>query len=180
MYAPPWPASSTDSTPWTWIVPRFPPPGARAWRGLLSPAPDESGKLCRASVKEVGLWTKAGMSTQPFLPSHFPGRLSGKESTCQCRRCGRCKRQGFDPWIGKIHGGGNGNPLQYSCLQNPTDRGAWRVIVHGITKGQTLLSKKAWTHQLVVKRWRPTCHQLSPYFTSLVPLCGCMKWVYRV
>ena len=34
-------------------------------------------------------------------------------------------------------GGGNGNPLQYSCLENPMDRGAWRATVHGVTKSQT-------------------------------------------
>ena len=46
----------------------------------------------------------------------FPG---GKESTCQCRR------HGFDPWVGKISGVGNGNPLQYSCLGNSMNIGAW-------------------------------------------------------
>ena len=34
-------------------------------------------------------------------------------------------------------GGGRGNPLQYSCLENPMDRGAWRAIVHKVTKSQT-------------------------------------------
>ena len=37
-------------------------------------------------------------------------------------------------------GGGSGNPLQYSCLENPMDRGAWRATVHGVTKSQTRLS----------------------------------------
>ena len=35
---------------------------------------------------------------------------------------------------GRSPGGGHGNPLQYSCLENPMDRGAWRAIVHGVTK----------------------------------------------
>ena len=55
-------------------------------------------------------------------------RLSGKESTCQCRRCG------FNPWVGKIPWRSKWNPLQYSCLGNPMDRGAWWAIVHGITE----------------------------------------------
>ena len=38
---------------------------------------------------------------------------------------------------GRSPGVGNGNPLQYSCLENPTDRGAWRATVHGVTKSQT-------------------------------------------
>ena len=40
---------------------------------------------------------------------------------------------GFNSWIGKITGVGNGNPLQYSCTENSMDRGAWWAIVHGVT-----------------------------------------------
>ena len=62
----------------------------------------------------------------------LPQWLSGKESTCQYRRR---KRLGFDPGWGRSPGEGNGNPLQYSCLENPTDRGAWRAAaVHGFPK----------------------------------------------
>ena len=39
--------------------------------------------------------------------------------------------------LGRSSGGGNGNPLQYSCLQNPMDRGAWRATVHMVAKSQT-------------------------------------------
>ena len=49
----------------------------------------------------------------------FPGVTSGKEPTYQCRRY---KRYEFDPWVRKIPGGGHGNPLQYSCLENPMDK----------------------------------------------------------
>ena len=41
------------------------------------------------------------------------------------------------PGSGRSPGGGNGNPLQYSCLENPMDRGAWRATVHGVTKSDT-------------------------------------------
>ena len=61
---------------------------------------------------------------------------SGKESSCQCRRC---KRLGFDHWVRKIPGVGNGNVLQYSCLENPIDRGVSRVTVHGVAKSRTRL-----------------------------------------
>ena len=44
------------------------------------------------------------------------------------------------PGLGSSPGGGHGNPLQYSSLENPVDRGAWRAIVHGVTKSQTRLS----------------------------------------
>ena len=46
---------------------------------------------------------------------------------------------GLIPGLGRSPGGGNGNPLQYSCLGNPVDRGAWRATVHGVAKSQTQL-----------------------------------------
>ena len=44
---------------------------------------------------------------------------------------------GSVPGSGRSPGGGHGNPLQYSCLENPMDRGVWQVIVHGVAKSQT-------------------------------------------
>ena len=44
---------------------------------------------------------------------------------------------GLIPGSGRSPGGGNGSPLQCSCLENPMDRGAWKVIVHGVAKSQT-------------------------------------------
>jgi len=44
------------------------------------------------------------------------------------------------PELGRFPGGGNGNPLQYSCLENPTDRGAWQATVLGVTKSWVQLS----------------------------------------
>ena len=43
-------------------------------------------------------------------------------------------RHGFDPWVRKIPLGGDGNPLQYSCLENPMGRGTCGVTVHGATE----------------------------------------------
>ena len=56
----------------------------------------------------------------------FPGRAS--EFACQCRRL---KRHRFDPGLERSPGVGNDNPLQYSCLENSMDRGAWWATVHG-------------------------------------------------
>ena len=47
---------------------------------------------------------------------------------------------GFVPGLGRSPGEGKGNPLQYSFLENPMDRGAWWAIVHGVSKGRTQLS----------------------------------------
>ena len=48
--------------------------------------------------------------------------------------------------IVRLPGGGNGNSLQYSCLENPMDRGAWRATVHEVTKSRTELSNLAHVH----------------------------------
>jgi len=61
----------------------------------------------------------------------LPRRLSGKEYACQTGSVGN---MGLIPGLGRSPGEGNGNPLQYSCLGNPMDRGAWQAIVHGVTR----------------------------------------------
>ena len=49
---------------------------------------------------------------------------------------------GLIPGLGRSPGEGNGNPLQYSCLENPMDRGAWQATVHGVTRvGDNLVTK---------------------------------------
>ena len=53
---------------------------------------------------------------------------------------GDLRDAGSVPGSGRSHGGVNGNPLQYPCLGNPMDKGAWRAAVHGVTKSQTRLS----------------------------------------
>ena len=83
-----------------------------------------------------------------FDDKHFrlPRWLSGKESACQYRRPERCR---FNPWVGKIlRGKGNSNALQYSCLGNHTDRGAWQAIVHAVVKHRTHLSTHTHTHTI--------------------------------
>ena len=55
--------------------------------------------------------------------------------------------QGLIPGSRRFPWEGNGNPLQFSCLENPMNRGAWRAVVHGISKKQTWLSKHACTHR---------------------------------
>ena len=53
---------------------------------------------------------------------------------------GDARDAGLIPGCGRSPGGGNGNPLRYSCLENSRDRGAWRATVHGVTKTWTQLS----------------------------------------
>ena len=64
----------------------------------------------------------------------LPWWLNGKESACPPRDMGLIPRSERSP------GEENGNPLQYSCLSNPMDRGVWWATVHGIAKSRTRLS----------------------------------------
>ena len=54
----------------------------------------------------------------------------------QAANTGGVRDAGLIPPLGRSPGEGNGNPLQYSCLENHSDRGAWRVTVHRVTKSQ--------------------------------------------
>ena len=65
---------------------------------------------------------------------YVPGGLDGKESACNAEDLGLILG------LGRSLGEGNGNPLQYSCLENPVDRGAWWATVHGVAK--------SWTHRV--------------------------------
>ena len=72
----------------------------------------------------------------------IPGRASRvTQGQRICLHCRRHSRQEFDPWDGTMPWKGNGNPLQYSCLENPRDRRAWQAPVAGVTKSQTGLKQ---------------------------------------
>ena len=106
---------------------------------------ENSGDLLRVSLVSAGLHTFVSKLPQareePLkwsrgkcleLTQGFPGGTCGKECTCQCKRC---KRRGFNPFVGKTPvEGGHGNPLQYSCLENSMDRGAWWATAHRVAK----------------------------------------------
>ena len=68
---------------------------------------------------------------RPITLLGLPGGSDGKESACNAGD------PGLMPELGRSTGEGNGNPLQYSCLENPMDRGAWWATVCGVTKSQT-------------------------------------------
>ena len=61
----------------------------------------------------------------------FPGGSAVKNPPANARDVGLISGSGRSPGVG------NGNPLQYSCLGNPMDRGAWHAAVHGVAKNQT-------------------------------------------
>ena len=74
-------------------------------------------------------WTRLSDSTFNF--KGFPGGSDGKVSVYNA------EDPGSIPGSGRSAEEGNGNPLQYYCLENPMDRGAWLVTVHGVTESDT-------------------------------------------
>ena len=73
-------------------------------------------------------------SLEYFKALDFPGGSEGKASVCNAGDLGS------SPGLGRSPGEGNGNPLQYCCLENPMDRGAWQAAVYGVSKSRTWLS----------------------------------------
>ena len=69
----------------------------------------------------------------PTAESGFPGGSVSKETTCNARDVGSIAGLKRSP------GGGHGNPLQYSCLENSVDTGAWKTMVHRVSKSWTRL-----------------------------------------
>ena len=85
----------------------------------------------RKMVQSLG---KAGWRFLKWLSielASFPGGLAGKESACNVGDLGSM------PGSGRSPGEGNGSPLQYPCLEDSMDRGAWRATVHGVAKSRT-------------------------------------------
>ena len=71
---------------------------------------------------------------------------------------------------------GNGNPLQYSFLENPMDRGAWWAAVHGVATSRTLLSDFTFTFMHWRRKWQPTPVFLPGESQGQGSLVGCRLW----
>ena len=86
----------------------------------------------------------------------FPGGSEVKVSACNAGDLG------LIPGSGRAPGEGNGNPLQYSCLENPMDGGAWWATVHGVAKSQTQLSDfTSLVHNMVIRFNQDNVHEVS-------------------
>ena len=81
-------------------------------------------------------------------------------------------------WAVHLSGEGNGTPLQYSCLKNPMDGGAWKAAVHGVAEGRTRLGNFTFTHQR--RKWQPTPVFLPGESQGPGSLVGCRLWGCRV
>ena len=93
-----------------------------------------SGIPTSITVRSVQLHIRLDSLMNSGDYSGFPGGSDGKESACNVGDPGSI------PGLGRSPGEWNGNLLQYSCLENFIDRGAWRAIFHGIANSQTQLS----------------------------------------
>ena len=113
-----------------------PPPGDLPNPGIEPRSPALQGShtlqadslLCEPPGKPI--WRKGFIKELVRQPS-FPGGSDGKESTHSAGG------PGLIPGSGRSPGVGNGNPLQYACLENSVDRGAWWATVHGTAKSRT-------------------------------------------
>ena len=101
----------------------------------------QKGHIERSEFRDLGKkmttvkWINvAGLEYFIIMILGLPWGINGQESTCQC------KRHGFSPWVGKMPWRRNGNPLQYSCWENPLDRGVWQATVNGVLKSRIWLS----------------------------------------
>ena len=97
----------------------------------------------------------------------FPGGTSGKEFACQCRRH---RDVSLIPGFGRSPGGGHGNPFQYSCLENPMDKGAWQAKVHRDAKIWTQLKRLEGmkTREIDVERVPGSKHHSIWYWIALL------------
>ena len=111
-----WLDGITDSWTWVWVS-----SGSWWWTGK----PD--------MLQSMG-WQRVGHNWANWTTTALPGGSDGKESTFSAGDLGLIPRSGRSPREG------NGYPLQYSCPENPMDRGAWWATVHGVPKSQSWLS----------------------------------------
>ena len=104
--------------------------------GCSPPGSSATGILQTRIPEWVAVWMLQGecFLNNAFYPNLSPGGAIGQEPTCQCRRH---KKHGSIPGSGRSPGEGHGNPLQYSCLENPMERGSWWATVHGVAQSQT-------------------------------------------
>ena len=106
------------------------------------------------SQKEFFQATLAKVETSRTIQPGFPAGSVEKESTCNAGDMGSI------PGLGRYPGEGNGNPLQYSCLENPVDRGAWWAVVHRVTQSRTRL-KRLSSSSSSSSSWTQYCSELS-------------------
>ena len=90
--------------------------------------------ICRVNKKYICTYTYIYIHTHTHIYIYIYTATLVIETA---KICLQCRRPGSIPGLGRSPWEGNGNPFQYSCLENPTDREAWQAIGHGVAKSQT-------------------------------------------
>ena len=137
---------------------------SRLWEGIRGTWPLQApGPFCGPSPRSALFGTDPGWRG-------FPWWLRGKESAHNVGDLG------LIPGSGRSPGEGNSNPLQYSCLGNPIDKGAWRAV-HGVARSQTWLRAKHW-----LKRSFPGASAVKnpPAMWETCRRCGFYPWVRKI
>ena len=123
---------------------------------------EESDMAERLNWTELIHTVELQKSEDHLISQGLPQWLSSKESD---HNAGDAGNAGWIPGSGRFPGGGHSNALQYSCLENPMDRGAWQATVHRVTKSRTQLGNWACKHKFVI-------FPLFFYFCWLVMACS--------
>ena len=128
------------------------------WRGEMLPWPHTH----HATAKHSGAYPVQSVMDTDSCHLGFPSGLDGKESACSVGDPGSISALERSPREG------TGNPLQYSCLENPMDRGAWRATVHGVIRvGHDLVTKPP--HGGWIPLW------LSRWVRPSLSACNCLS-----
>ena len=120
-----WDGWMASPTHWIWVGVNY---GSGWWTGRPGVLQSMGSRRVRHDWAAVLSWSEDGCTLG------FPGGSDGKESACSAGEPGSI------PGLGRSSGEGNGNSLQYSCLENSMDREAWWATVHGVAKSQTWLN----------------------------------------
>ena len=108
------------------------------------------------------MWNLLGAGIEPLSPNHW---TTGEVPVWSYLRMSVA-----------CPGEGNGTPLQYSCLENPLDGGAWKAVVHGVAKSRTQLSEFTFTFMRWRRKWQPTPVFLPGDSQGRGSLVGCHLW----
>ena len=134
------------------------------WLDSITDSMDMNLRKLQETVKDREAWhARVHIVTKSWTWLSFPGSSDGKEAACKAGDWGS-----ISGWR-RLPGERNGNPLQYSCLENFMDRGAWWAIVHGVSKSWTWLSD----YYLKLSDWTTTTTNVlggEEFLAKTVPL----------
>ena len=136
----------------------------RVGKGSPSQVLSKASSVSFAKYKRGSLWKDISC----------PSLRSCSQGLCLHWSLPTCKEQVM--WLAPHSREGNGNPLQYSCLENPMDGGAWWAAVHGVPRSWTQLSGFTFTFMHWRRKWQPTSVFLPGESQGWGSLVGCRWW----